>query len=115
MEKGFVTTLKLLFLVIHFHLHILASLYFSKQFVYSNHFSLNSFSFFIFRERKIALRGKNSQELIELQKKAEALYLPTYLVQDAGKTQVPVGSTTVLAIFGDEEAVNEVTGKLKLL
>ncbi|XP_071519148.1 probable peptidyl-tRNA hydrolase 2 [Panulirus ornatus] len=67
------------------------------------------------RERKIALRGKNSQELVELQKKAEALYLPTYLVQDAGKTQVPVGSTTVLAIFGDEEAVNEVTGKLKLL
>nr|XP_045596821.1 probable peptidyl-tRNA hydrolase 2 isoform X2 [Procambarus clarkii] len=68
-----------------------------------------------FGERKIALKGKNSQELIELQKKAEALYLPTYLVQDAGKTQVPVGSTTVLAIFGDEEAVNEVTGKLKLL
>lgn len=68
-----------------------------------------------FGERKIALRGKNSQELVELQKKAEALYLPTYLVQDAGKTQVPVGSTTVLAIFGDEEAVNEVTGKLKLL
>ncbi|KAG7157565.1 probable peptidyl-tRNA hydrolase 2 [Homarus americanus] len=68
-----------------------------------------------FGERKIALKGKNSQELIELQKKAEALYLPTYLVQDAGKTQVPAGSTTVLAIFGDEEAVNEVTGKLKLL
>lgn len=68
-----------------------------------------------FGERKIALKGKNSQELIELQKKAESLYLPTYLVHDAGKTQVPAGSTTVLAIFGDEEAVNEVTGKLKLL
>lgn len=68
-----------------------------------------------FGERKITVRGKNSQELIELQKKAESLHLPTYLVQDAGMTQIPAGSTTVLAIFGDEEAVNEVTGKLKLL
>ncbi|XP_063613608.1 probable peptidyl-tRNA hydrolase 2 [Penaeus indicus] len=68
-----------------------------------------------FGERKITVKGKNSQELIELQKKAESLHLPTYLVQDAGMTQIPAGSTTVLAIFGDEEAVNEVTGKLKLL
>ncbi|KAK7070057.1 hypothetical protein SK128_021266 [Halocaridina rubra] len=68
-----------------------------------------------FGERKITLRAKNSQELIELQKKAEGLHLPTYLVQDAGLTQIPAGSTTILAIFGDEQAVNEVTGKLKLL
>ncbi|XP_068212729.1 probable peptidyl-tRNA hydrolase 2 [Palaemon carinicauda] len=68
-----------------------------------------------FGERKITLKAKNSQELITLQKKAETLHLPTYLVQDAGKTQIPIGSTTVLAIFGDEEAVNEITGKLKLL
>ncbi|XP_066944652.1 probable peptidyl-tRNA hydrolase 2 [Macrobrachium rosenbergii] len=68
-----------------------------------------------FGEKKITLKAKNSKELIELQKKAETLHLPTYLVQDAGRTQIPMGSTTVLAIFGDEAAVNEVTGKLKLL
>ncbi|XP_064083575.1 probable peptidyl-tRNA hydrolase 2 isoform X2 [Macrobrachium nipponense] len=68
-----------------------------------------------FGERKITLKAKHSKELTELQKKAETLHLPTYLVQDAGKTQIPMGSTTVLAIFGDEAAVNEVTGKLKLL
>nr|XP_053637638.1 peptidyl-tRNA hydrolase 2, mitochondrial-like [Cherax quadricarinatus] len=70
-----------------------------------------------FGERKIALKGKNSQELIELQKKAESLYLPTYLVHDAGKTQGSMqGSTTVpWLILAMKEAVNEVTGKLKLL
>ncbi|CAL4098506.1 unnamed protein product, partial [Meganyctiphanes norvegica] len=68
-----------------------------------------------FGEKKITLKGKNSHELLELQKKAIANDLPTYMVQDAGRTQIPSGSTTVLAIFGDEEAVNEVTGKLRLL
>ena len=32
-----------------------------------------------------------------------------------GLTQIPEGSVTVLAIFGDDEAVNDVTGHLKLL
>ncbi|KAK4315805.1 hypothetical protein Pmani_012962 [Petrolisthes manimaculis] len=66
-------------------------------------------------ERKITLKGKDSQELVALQKKAEGLHLPTYLVQDAGRTQVAPGSVTVLAIFGDDQAVDEVTGHLKLL
>lgn len=69
----------------------------------------------VFRERKITLKGKDSQELVALQRKAEGLHLPTYLVQDAGRTQVAPGSVTVLAIFGDDQAVDEVTGHLKLL
>ncbi|XP_076063318.1 putative peptidyl-tRNA hydrolase 2 [Oratosquilla oratoria] len=68
-----------------------------------------------FGEKKITLKGKNTKQLLDLQKRAEVNDLPTYVVQDAGHTQVPEGSITVLAIFGDEEAVNEVTGKLKLL
>lgn len=46
---------------------------------------------------------------------AELSDLPTYVVQDAGLTQIPRGASTVLALFGDEDTVNDVTGHLKLL
>lgn len=38
-----------------------------------------------------------------------------YLVQDAGYTQIPAGSRTILGVFGPVEAVDSVTGSLKLL
>ena len=41
--------------------------------------------------------------------------LDCYLVRDAGHTQVAAGSKTVLSIFGKENDVNQITGKLKLL
>uniref|UniRef100_A0A3Q2UXQ5 peptidyl-tRNA hydrolase n=1 Tax=Haplochromis burtoni TaxID=8153 RepID=A0A3Q2UXQ5_HAPBU len=59
--------------------------------------------------------GTNVAHLLELQALAMSLSLPTYLVQDAGLTQVESGSRTVLAIMGEEEMVNNVTGSLKLL
>uniref|UniRef100_A0A8D0L729 peptidyl-tRNA hydrolase n=1 Tax=Sphenodon punctatus TaxID=8508 RepID=A0A8D0L729_SPHPU len=65
--------------------------------------------------KKVVLQGSNTAHLLELQALALSLELPVYLVQDAGRTQVPVGSQTVLAIMGEEEIVNRVTGKLKLL
>ncbi|KAB7506185.1 Peptidyl-tRNA hydrolase [Armadillidium nasatum] len=46
---------------------------------------------------------------------ANSISLPNYMVIDAGKTEVPDGSVTVLSIFGDEETVDKVTGHLKLL
>ncbi|XP_065576053.1 probable peptidyl-tRNA hydrolase 2 isoform X2 [Artemia franciscana] len=66
-------------------------------------------------EKKIALRAENEEKLISLQAAATELGLPSYLVEDAGFTQIPSGSKTVLSIFGSEESVNKVTGKLKLL
>ncbi|XP_008103749.1 probable peptidyl-tRNA hydrolase 2 [Anolis carolinensis] len=65
--------------------------------------------------KKVVLQGTNTDQLLELHALALSLELPTYLVQDAGRTQVPAGSHTVLAIMGEEEMVNQVTGQLKLL
>ncbi|KAM3838067.1 putative peptidyl-tRNA hydrolase 2, partial [Diretmus argenteus] len=65
--------------------------------------------------KKVVVQGINMAHLLELQALAMSLSLPTYLVQDAGLTQVEAGSRTVLAIMGEEEMVNNVTGSLKLL
>lgn len=66
-------------------------------------------------ETKIALRANSTEHLLELEKKATELNLPTYLVQDAGRTQIPEGSTTVLGIMGRLDIVDQVTGGLRLL
>ncbi|XP_077385410.1 putative peptidyl-tRNA hydrolase 2 [Festucalex cinctus] len=65
--------------------------------------------------KKIVVQGTNVAHLLELQALAMSFSLPTYLVQDAGLTQVPSGSRTVLAVMGEEDIVNNVTGSLKLL
>lgn len=66
-------------------------------------------------ETKIALRALSTQHLLSLEKKAQELGLPTYLVQDAGRTQIPEGSMTVLGIMGRMDLVDQVTGGLRLL
>lgn len=53
--------------------------------------------------------------LRQIEKQAMSMDLATYLIQDAGRTEVPPDSVTVLAIFGREEAVSSITGKLPLL
>lgn len=68
-----------------------------------------------YRERKIALKGENKQQILDLMQQAKDMGLSCYLVSDAGHTQVAAGSNTVLSIFGKESEVNQVTGKLKLL
>ncbi|XP_043408034.1 probable peptidyl-tRNA hydrolase 2 isoform X2 [Chelonia mydas] len=65
--------------------------------------------------KKVVVQGSNTAHLMDLQALALSLELPTYLVQDAGRTQVPAGSYTVLAIIGEEGIMNQVTGKLRLL
>lgn len=35
-----------------------------------------------------------------MEKKAQLIQLPTHIVYDAGKTQIPAGSATVLSILG---------------
>ncbi|XP_036389331.1 probable peptidyl-tRNA hydrolase 2 [Megalops cyprinoides] len=65
--------------------------------------------------QKVVMQGTNMAHLLELQALAMSLSLPTYLVQDAGQTQVEPGSRTVLALIGEEELVSNVTGSLKLL
>lgn len=66
-------------------------------------------------ETKVVLKGDNVTFLEDLRRKSEAASLPCYMVSDAGRTQIPAGSTTVLAVFGRVSEVDEITGKLKLL
>ncbi|XP_021606368.1 peptidyl-tRNA hydrolase 2, mitochondrial isoform X2 [Manihot esculenta] len=47
---------------------------------------------------KIVVTCKNQQEMNKLEEAADSIGLPTFVVADAGRTQVSAGSKTVLAI-----------------
>ena len=65
---------------------------------------------------KVILKVQTKEELIELKKLADEKGISNYLVVDAGRTQIPTSSITVLALGPDEdEIIDEVTGDLKLL
>lgn len=79
-----------------------------------NH-SVGSFKNAVFREKKIVVKAKDHTELLALQEKANGSFIPSYLVHDAGHTQIPPDSMTVLSLFSEEEHLNSITGELKLL
>lgn len=65
---------------------------------------------------KIVVACKNQQEMNRLKEAADRIGLPTFIVADAGCTQVMAGSRTVLAIGpGRKSSVDSITGKLRLL
>ncbi|WP_305556004.1 aminoacyl-tRNA hydrolase [Methanobrevibacter sp. V74] len=65
---------------------------------------------------KVVLKVKTLDELTELKKLADKKGIANYLVVDAGRTQIPTSSVTVLSLGPDEdEIIDEVTGDLKLL
>lgn len=66
-------------------------------------------------ETKIVLKGDNTQALMDLENLAIEHRLPSYLVTDAGRTQVTPGAVTVLGLVGDSNVIDAVTGNLKLL
>ncbi|WOL20536.1 putative peptidyl-tRNA hydrolase 2 isoform X2 [Canna indica] len=49
-------------------------------------------------QAKIVLSCKNQQEMNKLKEEADRCGLPTFVVADAGRTQIKAGSKTVLAI-----------------
>lgn len=68
-------------------------------------------------EPKIALKIQSEKELMDLETKARTEFnLPTYVVIDAGRTQIAPNSKTVLAIGpAPADIIDKVTGHLKLL
>ncbi len=65
--------------------------------------------------KKVVLRAGGKKELLELYKKAKGEF-PAALVRDAGLTQVRQGEPTCIAIGpAEEEELDRITGKLRLL
>lgn len=64
---------------------------------------------------KVVVKGQSTEQLIDLFKQAKDIGLYAYLVQDAGYTQIPPGSRTILGLFGPVEDVDKISGNLKLM
>lgn len=67
-------------------------------------------------QKKVVLRVAALQELFELKEIARKHRLPAVLITDAGLTEVPPGTITVLGIGPAEVSeLDKITGHLKLL
>lgn len=67
-------------------------------------------------QKKICLKTPNADDFEMFRNEAKRRGIPTHVVHDAGHTQIPSGSATVLALGPyDETVLNELTGHLKLL
>ncbi len=66
-------------------------------------------------QKKVVVRARDLQELEELERKALDLKLPSALIEDAGLTELPPGTTTCLGIGpAPNHIVDAVTGHLKM-
>lgn len=67
-------------------------------------------------EAKIALKVNNLEQLLIIHDAGVREGLLTYIVVDAGRTQIEKGSITVCAIGpAPDEVIDKITGHLKLL
>jgi len=67
-------------------------------------------------QAKVALKVESEEGILQLHLSARHRGLNTFIVADAGRTQIEAGSITVLAIGpGPKPLIDEVTGHLRLL
>ncbi len=67
-------------------------------------------------QKKTVLKCANLEELLSIYEQAKRSNLPAELISDAGKTQIPAGTTTCAGIGpAPEELIDKITGNLKLL
>lgn len=68
------------------------------------------------RQTKICVSVDSEEELFAIHKAAEAAGLPSVLILDAGLTEFKEPTYTAVGIGpAEDDAVNQITGKLKLL
>lgn len=66
-------------------------------------------------QMKVVLKVNTREEIEEVYRQALELGLPCSIISDAGRTQLPPGTITAVAIGpAPEEIVDRITGKLKL-
>ncbi len=64
---------------------------------------------------KVVLRVESERELVSLYGQAVELGLPASLISDAGRTQLPPGTKTAIAVGpAPSSLVDRITGRLKL-
>ncbi len=67
-------------------------------------------------QKKVALSVDDKTQLIKYFMLAKTAGLPTCMIQDAGHTEIPPGTTTVCGIGpAPEHEIDKITGVLKLL
>lgn len=69
-----------------------------------------------FGQKKVVLKAENEKELLRIKKECDGMRIINELVSDAGLTELEPGTVTALGIGPDEEEkIDKVTGKLKML
>ncbi len=64
---------------------------------------------------KVVLRAESEEELLKIYVEALEAGLPTSIIRDAGKTQLPPGTLTAIAVGpAPSETIDKITGHLKL-
>ena len=67
-------------------------------------------------QAKVALRVNDEDQLLELEKRARSIQIPSFIVRDMGLTQVPPGTITCLGLGpAPVKTVDTLTRKLRLL
>ena len=67
-------------------------------------------------QKKICVKGNDAEHLLQLEKQCKERDITTVKIHDAGHTQIPSGSLTVLSLGPDMETnLDKITGDLKLL
>ena len=65
---------------------------------------------------KIVVKVNSLEELLQVQRDAEELRIPSVMVQDRGLTQIPTGTLTCIGIGpAPSNIIDKVTSELKLL
>ena len=66
--------------------------------------------------KKVVLKVKDEDELLSFYKQAVEAKLKAILIRDAGRTVLKPGTTTAVSIGpDDEEKIDKITGKLKMV